>query len=63
MDSGQLRDLTHISTLFTGLMLPCLKEVSMYANYVRPYRYSKVTPKGYVMMALICVLIASTMGA
>jgi len=35
----------------------------MYATYVStPHRYSKVTFKGYLIIALICILIASTIG-
>jgi hypothetical protein len=34
----------------------------MYASYVTPHRYSKITFKGYLMIALVCLLIASTIG-
>lgn len=36
----------------------------MYTNYVSmPHRYAKVTLKGYLLIGLICILIASTFGA
>lgn len=36
----------------------------MYASYVStPCRYSKVTFRGYLVIALICAVIASTIGA
>ena len=36
----------------------------MYANYVTTtHRYSRVSYKGYLMIALVCFLIASTIGA
>lgn len=35
----------------------------MYASYTMPHRYSKMTFKGYLMIALVCLLIASTIGA
>lgn len=35
----------------------------MYASYTMPQRYTKLTFKGYLMIALICLLIASTIGA
>ena len=34
----------------------------MYASYAMPHRYSKITIKGYLMIALVCLLIASTIG-
>jgi len=50
---------------FTGksTVASCFKEVFMYANYAMPHRYSKLTWKGYVIIALVCLLIASTFGA
>lgn len=35
----------------------------MYANYVTPRRYSKLSIKGYFVIALVSVLISSTIGA
>lgn len=36
----------------------------MYANYVFiPHRYSRVSFKGYLLIGLLCLLIASTIGA
>lgn len=35
----------------------------MYASYTMPHHYTKLTFKGYLILALICLLIAATIGA
>ncbi len=35
----------------------------MYATYSTPHRYSKLTFKAYLVIALACLLIASTISA
>jgi len=35
----------------------------MYPTYSMPHRYAKLSFKGYLMIAIICLLAASTIGA
>ena len=35
----------------------------MYTTYSMPHRYAKLSLKGYLMIAIICLLIASTFGS
>jgi len=35
----------------------------MYVQHLMPYRRSRLSLKGYLMIALICLLIASTIGS
>jgi len=35
----------------------------MYTTYSTPHHYSKMSFKGYLMIAIICLLIAATIGA
>jgi len=35
----------------------------MYTTYSMPHRYAKLSFKGHLMIAIICLLIASTFGS
>jgi len=35
----------------------------MYTTHTMPHRYAKLSFKGYLMIAIICLLIASTISA
>ncbi len=35
----------------------------MYVDHIMPYRHSRISLKGYLVIALICLLIASTIGS